>query len=68
MKPDASRHNPDPHYLRGLLEAAGVKQAAAARSIGISDRTLRYYLSETNHPDYRPAPYPVQFALECLAE
>jgi transcriptional regulator with XRE-family HTH domain len=61
MKPDASKHNPDPAYLRSLIEAAGLSQRAAAIKIGITDRTMRYYLSGE-----RDAPYSVQFALENL--
>ncbi|OPE36160.1 XRE family transcriptional regulator [Pseudomonas aeruginosa] len=64
MKPDSSKHNPDPQYLRGLYERAGLKQEEAARRIGITARALRNYVSETAG---REAPYPVQFALECLA-
>ncbi|WP_165676581.1 helix-turn-helix domain-containing protein [Metapseudomonas otitidis] len=66
-KPDASNHNPDPRYLRGLLEQAGVSQRKAAELIGITDRAMRYYLSDKSSESYRVAPYPVQFALECLA-
>ncbi len=67
MKPDASQHNPDPRYLRGLLEKAGLTQRQAAQLLGISDRVMRYYLSAETSDSYRAAPYPVQFALECLA-
>ncbi|MBU1330861.1 MAG: helix-turn-helix domain-containing protein [Gammaproteobacteria bacterium] len=67
MKPDASNHNPDPRYLRGLIEQAGLTQRQAAQLVGISDRVIRYYLSEETSDSYRAAPYPVQFALECLA-
>ncbi len=67
MKPDASHHNPDPRYLRGLLEQAGLKQRQAAQLLGISDRVMRYYLSDEASDSYRAAPYPIQFALECLA-
>lgn len=63
MKPDARKHNPNPKYLRSLIEAAGLSQRAAAERIGIGDRLLRYYLSGE-----REAPYPVQFALECLGK
>ncbi|MCQ4256295.1 hypothetical protein [Stutzerimonas stutzeri] len=66
-KPDASNHNPDPRYLRGLLEQAGVTQRQAAQFLGISDRVMRYYLSDEASESYRAAPYTVQFALECLA-
>ena len=67
-KPDASQHNPDPRYLRGLLERAGVSQRQAAQLLGISERVMRYYLSDEASASFRPAPYPVQFALECLAQ
>lgn len=67
MKPDASSHSPDPRYLRGLLEKAGVSQRRAAQLIGISDRMMRYYLSDESAPTYSAAPYAVQFAIECLA-
>jgi len=67
MKPDSSLHNPDPRYLRGLLEQAGISQREAARLLGITDRSMRYYLSDETSTSWRSAPYPVQFALECLA-
>lgn len=66
MKPDATKHNPDPVYLRGLLEKAGLTQRAAAEAIGISPRLLRYCLTDRDG-DHREAPYPVQYALERLA-
>ncbi|MFG8489186.1 hypothetical protein EJ647_33160 [Pseudomonas aeruginosa] len=65
--PDASNHNPDPRYLRGLLKKAGISQRRAAELLGLGDRVMRYYLSEDAKDGYRPAPYTVQFALECLA-
>lgn len=68
MKPNALNHNPDPRYLRGLLDRADVTQKQAADLIGISERVLRYYLSDTGSASYRAAPYPVQFALECLTD
>jgi predicted transcriptional regulator len=64
MKPDASRHNPDPRYLRGLMQKSGLTQALAAQLIGITEKALRNYISETVERD---APYAIQFALECLA-
>ena len=66
-KPDASTHNPSPHYLRGVLDQAGISQRDAALALGVSDRVLRYYMSDASSPTYRPAPYVVQFAIECLA-
>lgn len=68
MKPDASHHNPDPRYLRGLLEQASLTQRQGAQLLGITDRAMRYYLSDEASATFRPAPYPVQFALECLAD
>lgn len=67
MKPDSSQHNPDPRYLRGLLDQAGISQRQAAQLLGISDRVIRYYLSDESSATYRAAPYTVQFSLECLA-
>lgn len=66
MKPDASTHNPDPVYLRELLDDAGVSQRKAAALLGISERVMRYYLSDHASGTYRPAPYTVQFCLEAL--
>lgn len=67
MKPDASNHNPDPDYLRTLLDLAVISQRKAADMIGISDRVMRYYLSDITSEHYRAAPYAVQFCLESLA-
>ena len=67
MRPDATRHDPRPEYLRALLDSAGMSQRAAAERIGISDRLMRYYLAPESAADRRIAPYPVQFALEQLA-
>lgn len=65
MKPNAAKHNPDPDYLRELLERTGLSQREAARRIGVSERTMRYYLS-TDPEAWKPAPYPVQYAIESL--
>ncbi|MDO4224235.1 MAG: helix-turn-helix transcriptional regulator [Acinetobacter sp.] len=67
MKPDISKHNPDPSYIRALLEQAGLSQRKAAHILGISERMMRYYLVHPDDPNYRPIPYTVQFAIECLA-
>lgn len=68
MKPDASRHNPDPVYLRGLLERAGLIRSQAARLLGMSRTGFNNYLRDESDPLYRAADYRTQFALECLAE
>jgi hypothetical protein len=68
MKPDARLHNPDPLYLRQLLERAGLKQAEAASLLGVSPRTMRSYLSTAADPKSRQVvPYCVQYGLEALA-
>lgn len=66
MTPDASKHDPRPEYLRALLDQAGLSQREAARRIGVSERMMRYYLADET-ADHRPAPYPVQFAIESLS-
>jgi len=64
--PDAAiYYDPASAYLRSLIERAGLSQNAAARQLGISERAMRYYLSETDRSN--PAPYIVQVALEVLA-
>ena len=68
MKPDIKNYNPDPVYIRTLLEKAGLSQRKTARILGVSERMMRYYLVHTDDPNYRPMPYTVQFAIECLAQ
>lgn len=67
MKPNAKHHNPDPDYLRELINQAGLTQKAAAQLVGISPRMMRSYLTFTDNATYQKAPYAIQFALECLA-
>ncbi|MDG9783866.1 hypothetical protein [Metapseudomonas otitidis] len=67
-KPDASYHNPDPRYLRGLIDKAGLSQREAAQLIGMSWTGFRNYLRDESHRLYRVADYRVQYALEMLAE
>ncbi|WLF84819.1 DNA-binding transcriptional regulator [Moraxella sp. ZY210820] len=66
MKPHIDNHNPDPTYIRALLEKAGLSQRKTAHILGVSERMMRYYLVRTDDPNYRPMPYTVQFAIECL--
>ena len=67
--PDAeARRNPSPRYLRLLIARAGLSQQEAARRVGVSERMMRYYLSDVDAQTFRPAPYPVQYALENLAQ
>jgi len=67
-KPDAEKHNPDPQYLRQLIERSGLSQRGAAHAIGVPERMMRYHCQPVDHPTYREAPYVVQFALEALAD
>jgi len=67
MKPDARKHKPDAAYLRELVSKSGETQNKCAELVGVSARMMRYYLSTTT-ATFRPASYPVQFALECLAD
>ena len=67
MKPDSSQHNPDPRYLRGLIDQAGVSQRKAAELLGMSWSGFQRYLRDESDAGYRVADYRVQFALECLA-
>ena len=66
MTPDATLHNPDPAYLRGLIDQAGLSQREAARRLGISPRMMRQYLA-SGVTTAATAPYLVQFGLEALA-
>lgn len=60
--PDAGLHRSDPNYLRELLAAANLSQRAAARLIGIDERSMRNYASGK-----REIPYVLQYCLEVLA-
>jgi len=62
--PNSKEYNPSPEYLRELIENSGLSQRAAARQIGISERSMREYLSLTNRK--KKASYAIQFALESL--
>lgn len=62
QRPDARQHRPEPCYVRELLARAGISQRAAARTLDLDERTMRYYASGD-----KPMPYPVQYCLEVLA-
>lgn len=69
--PDSALHRPsDIAYFRELITAAGLSQRAAARALGIDERTLRYKLTSDNGSGRKinPLTYPEQFALEKLAD
>lgn len=67
FRPDATKYNPDPAYLRRLIGLIGGHQTRIAEALGLTDRAMRYYLSPVDSPSYRPAPYLVQYALEMAA-
>ena len=63
MKPDSKRHKNDPAYLRRMIEESEYSQNAVAEAIGISPRSIRYYLAGE-----KPIPYTVEFAIEALTD
>lgn len=67
MKPDASRHDPRPEYLRALIAQSGLSQVACATRIDVSPATMRKYLMPKDAASRLEAPYLVQYALEGLA-
>lgn len=78
LLPDVAKHNPSPAYLRTLLgaikdptlmslsrrNAGQADQLKVAARIGVQPRTFQRYLDERHKLE---CPYPVQFALEVLA-
>ena len=68
MKPNAlDNYNPNPDYLRSLIEQASLTQTGAAKLVGVDPRTMRRYLAFTDSKNYIKAPYAVQYCLERLA-
>lgn len=63
MKPDASKHNPNPDHIRKIFLETGMTREQVAARLGISLRSLDYYMSDKK---IRTAPYAVQFCLEQL--
>lgn len=61
--PDSVRLKESADYLRLLIKSSGMTGAAVARRLGITSSGLQNYLHEERG---RPAPYLVQFALECI--
>lgn len=62
LKVDPGTHNPDPSYLRSLIEQAGISQRLASRLTGVDPGNFRQMLRGRIK-----APYSVQFVLEYLA-
>ncbi len=68
MKPDSTKHNPDPAYLRELIAKNGMSIRKTATVIGVNERLLRMYLADRQSKSAQDCTYPVQFALESLAK
>lgn len=66
--PDSANHDESPETLARLLGEAGLTYQKAAMLLGISEQFMQAYMLDTTCPGALPAPYPVQFALECLAK
>lgn len=62
MRPDATRHRPEPAYLRALAEQSGMSLRELSRVSGIQWTRLRRILSGE-----QPARYPEQYVLERLS-
>jgi transcriptional regulator with XRE-family HTH domain len=67
MKPDSSKHNPSPEYLRALVQKSGLSQLECARRIDVGASTFRRYLMPLTAPSRLAADYRTQYALEGLA-
>ena len=65
--PNITNYRPDPTYLRELIAQTGLSQRAIARQLGIHETVFRKYLTHPENASYRPCPYLVQYALECMA-
>ena len=61
--PDIAQRNSSPEYLRALLVRAGLSQRAAARALGVGERTMRDWVLGKSR-----MPYPAQYVLEALAD
>ena len=59
MKPNIEEYNPDPNYLRYLIEKSGYTQNLAGKLIGVNTDNFRKLLTGKIK-----APYSVQYALE----
>lgn len=61
-EPDATRYDPDPERLRGLVKATGMSQAKVANRIGVGVRSIERWLAGDGRP-----PYPALYCIEVLA-
>lgn len=68
MKPNVKLHNPDPNYIRGLIEKSGLDHDALSKRLGICTRSIRLYVADLDVKTRRDTPYCIQYALEQLAK
>jgi hypothetical protein len=61
MKPSAAEYNPDPVYLKELIDSTGLDPREIGVILGHDRRTIERWLAGE-----RRFPYSIQFALECL--
>lgn len=61
MTPNAKDYNPDPQYIRDLIDSTGKTQPVLAELLGVNERTIRRLRSGETTVSYLQ-----QFALECL--
>ena len=59
-----SQHNPSPEYIRGLVARIGLSQRLLAQELGVTARTIRYWVADGG----LPIPYVYQYALEAMAK
>ena len=48
MKPDAANYDPRPEYLAELIGSTGLSQPALGRILGVTDKSIRNWLSGRN--------------------
>ena len=62
MKPDAENEfNPDPVYMSDLVNSTGLTRGELAKLLGVSDRSIRQWMSGDRNFSYM-----AQFCVECV--
>lgn len=59
-------HNPEPAYLRGLIDKIGISQRGIAKILQITPQIFRMYITDKSNLSYKECPYKVQLCLEYL--
>jgi predicted transcriptional regulator len=60
-------YNPNPAYLRGLIDKIGLSQQKIAGILQIPPSVFRKYITYTDNKSYQQIKYRTQLALEYLA-